>query len=88
MHYRQAISVKYLPATNTKGSRVKAYCDAGAMVMSYHQDEICPYTNCAVELCKKLGWYGVRLVGGIVKSGEYVFTIDDDDSALRVIDLR
>ena len=59
---------------------MKAYCDAGAMVMSYHQDDtICPYTNCAVELCKKLGWYGVRLVGGIVKSGEYVFTIDDDD---------
>ena len=31
----QAIVTKYLPATNTRGSRIKAYCERGAVTISY-----------------------------------------------------
>ncbi len=31
----QAILTKYLPATNTRGSRIKAMCDRGAITISY-----------------------------------------------------
>ena len=31
----QAIVTKYLPATNFKGSRIKAYCERGSITISY-----------------------------------------------------
>ena len=31
----QAITTKYLPATNTKGARIKASCEAGSVTISY-----------------------------------------------------
>ena len=31
----QAILTKYLPATNCKGSRIKASCDRGSITVSY-----------------------------------------------------
>lgn len=31
----QAIKTKYLPATNTKPSRIKAECEAGSITISY-----------------------------------------------------
>lgn len=31
----QAIVTKYLPCTNTKGSRVKAYCERGSITIDY-----------------------------------------------------
>ncbi len=34
----QAIITKYLPATNTKSSRVKATCARGSLVVSYPHD--------------------------------------------------
>lgn len=32
----QAIVTKYLPATETKGSRIKATCAAGTITLDYH----------------------------------------------------
>ena len=32
----QAITVKYLPATNTKGSRMKAICSRGSITLSFN----------------------------------------------------
>lgn len=34
----QAIVTKYLPATNFKGSRIKAYCERGSIIISYPDD--------------------------------------------------
>jgi hypothetical protein len=31
----QAILSKYIPATNTKGSRIKAYCERGSITIPY-----------------------------------------------------
>lgn len=35
----QAIITKYIPATNTKSSRVKAECERGSIVVSYDSAE-------------------------------------------------
>lgn len=34
----QAIQSKYIPATNTKGSRIKATCERGSITVSYPDD--------------------------------------------------
>lgn len=31
----QAIQTKYLPATNTRGSRIKAFCERGSITVPY-----------------------------------------------------
>jgi hypothetical protein len=35
---RQAIETKYLPATDYKGSRIKATCDRGSLTVSFNHD--------------------------------------------------
>jgi len=60
----QAITTKYLPATNTKPSRIKAECSAGSLTLSFSVcDEFIPtspaatpHERCAYALLKKLGW--------------------------------
>ena len=56
----QAIQTKYLPATNTKCSRIKAWCDAGFIIMSYDHDhdEAGAHHKVAQALVEKLGWVG------------------------------
>ena len=82
----QAIQVKYLPTTNTKGSRLKAFCDRGSITIPF------PYTNDdGAEAVKALvnkfiaqdrkeygddcqswvGWY----IKGTLKNGDDVFVI-------------
>ena len=73
----QYIETKYLPATNTKGSRIRA-------TTSYGRDEIViPYdysldieqahAKAAMQLAKKLDWTGDYAAGG--NDTGYVFTI-------------
>lgn len=84
----QAIEVKFLPVTNNKPDRLKAFCNAGHMErgISGLQDslilrDISPsMENCAKLLAENLrndlGWYQVhygRLVMGTLKNGNYVF---------------
>lgn len=63
----QAIKTQYFGATNTKGARIKATCDAGSVTVPW--DYACSVaTNhyfAARELQNKLGWddYG-PLAGG------------------------
>ena len=65
----QAIQTKFLPYTNFRPSRVKAWCDAGSIVLSWDHtlnvDE--NHAKAANALADKLGWvnpaYG-NLAGG------------------------
>ena len=70
----KAILTKYLPCTNSRGSRIKAYdCDKNSVTMSYdyalNGEE--QYKRVAIALCVKMGW-DTDLVGGGVENG-YVF---------------
>lgn len=69
----QAIVTKYLPATNTKPSRIKATSSAGSVTVSYSYDldtEGC-HRQAAQALCEKLGWAGQYVTGGL-PNGDYV----------------
>ena len=68
----KAILTKYLPATNTKPSRVKAYdCDGNSITVPYTYDDLYgnqAYINAANALKNKMGWKG-ELIGGHTKDG-------------------
>lgn len=68
----QAITTRYLPPTNHRGSRVKAQCDAGSLVVpwdySLNPDE--NHDAACAALVKHLGWdtYGAWLGGTLPQS--------------------
>jgi len=74
----KAIFTKYIPATNTKGSRIKAY-DGGKnqKTISYdnalNSEEL--HAKAAIELCKKMNWKGELISGGF--NNGYVFVFAD-----------
>lgn len=77
----QAITVKFLGPTKTKGSRYKASAAAGSVTLSTDfalngQDNA---ARAAVRLCEKFGWtkpyYGDLVCGGL-EDGSYVFVMD------------
>ena len=51
-----AITVKYLPATNTKGARVKASAGGKRSVTIGYSSEDDPFQAAAIALIKKLDW--------------------------------
>ncbi len=74
----KAIITRYVPATNTKPSRVIAEAEGGnrhvMTFASYYGDDARgsgPYRKAAEELCMKMDWDG-KLIGGGTKDG-YVF---------------
>jgi hypothetical protein len=78
----QAIQTKYFGPTNNRGSRIKAFCAAGSITISYPYElsgQAC-HRAAADTLIKKLGWiessYG-ELIGGQLKSGDYVFVFNN-----------
>ena len=84
----QAIQTKYLGPTETKGSRIKAWCDAGSITIGY------PYEysgmDCHLQAAKalqiKLGWigkaYGQLLGGALPNQGGYCFVLAPTVDAL------
>jgi hypothetical protein len=78
----QAIITKYLPATATKGSRIKATCSAGSITISYPHELSgqAVHKAAAKALIFKLGWhvngYG-GLLGGALPNGAYCFVFNN-----------
>src|SRR5688572_5297382 len=72
----RAIFTKYLPPTNVRGARVKAYDHEGnSVTISYDQglqrDEI--YALAARRLCEKMDWLGELVGGGTPEGSVFVF---------------
>jgi hypothetical protein len=70
----KAISTKYIPATDLKGSRIKAYTEGNnSIAISYplEYDGEIAHKIAAVALCRKMGWPQELIAGG-TKEG-YVF---------------
>ena len=61
----KAIMTKYLPCTNTKGSRIKAYAE-GVKPLSIGYDHAAhdPHVEAALALCRRQGWTGELIEGG------------------------
>jgi len=74
----RAITVKYLCATNTRGSRLVAKDEEGHKVilnkdLSLSNDDA--YKEAAIALCNKMGWKGT-LAGGWAKDGAVFVFVD------------
>lgn len=70
----KAIVTKYIAATNTRPSRIKASDEDGNTITIPYDHSLSHdqrYAKAAVALCEKMGW-GTNLVGGSIKNG-YVF---------------
>lgn len=81
----QAILTKYLSATNSRGSRIKATCAAGSVTIDYPHElsGMACHAAAAKALVEKMGWgfshYG-DLLGGQLPSGDYVFVFNTESS--------
>jgi len=62
----QAITTTYLPATNTRGARIKAQAWAGSVIIAYDHalNAEDAHAEAARALCEKLGWAGQYVGGG------------------------
>ncbi|MFY7925526.1 MAG: hypothetical protein ACOVN5_06925 [Aquidulcibacter sp.] len=73
--YRQSIITKYLGATNSRGSRVKASAPAGSITVPWdygaNADEM--HVRAARALIDKLGWDGTWAAGGNADHSGFVF---------------
>ena len=79
----QAITTKFLGATNTKPARIKATSGSGISVtvsFDYGLTEVQEHAQAVIALCKKLNWMdrGPFLMGG-TKDG-YCAVFADSDS--------
>ena len=78
----QAILIRYIPATNTRGFRIKASCAAGTLTIP-HPSSLsgqAAYRVAAEALATKLGWTGPHygaLIGGCLPNGGYCFVFDN-----------
>ncbi len=72
----QAIMTKYLGPTNSRGSRIKAWCDGGSVTVDYRHDLSSEgaHTEAMVALVKKLGWDKYTWYRGGINNG-YVFVV-------------
>lgn len=74
----KAIQIKYLGPTNTKGARLKAYTEAGALIesRSYEDNADVQARKLASKYIKAKGWDNCRVTGfGGLPNGDYVATI-------------
>lgn len=84
---RQAIVTKYHGPTNTRGSRITARAEAGAVTVDYDHALNAGENHlaAALRLAEKLDWKGEWFGGGL-PSGGYCFVCADHapDSAFKV----
>lgn len=76
----KAIQVRYLPATNTKGVRLKAFTAGGNQLTTsrdYELDCRDDARQAAIKLMCKLKWIGHSKIQGegVLLNGDYVFTL-------------
>lgn len=74
----QAIQVKFLAPTNSRGARLKATCDAGSVTIPFpcELSGINASREAAQTLCNKLGWVAPTyppMVGGSLPDGSDCF---------------
>jgi hypothetical protein len=77
----QAIQTKYISATNSRGSRIKAISASGVSATVSYNYELsgeAVHFEAVKALCKKLGWSG-EFISGATKHG-YSFLFKNSQS--------
>jgi len=74
----KAIQIKYLSPTNTRGSRFKAFTDAGSMIepMDYRLNPSQQARLRADKSIEKMGWPSTVSGFGSLPNDDYVATIE------------
>ena len=74
----KAIQIKYLSPTNTRGSRFKAFTDAGSMTepMDYSLEPCEQARQLADKYIQKMGWSSKVSGFGSLPNDDYVATIE------------
>lgn len=82
----QAIVTKYIPATNTKGSRVKATSWAGSVTVNYEHGLNADQNHLAAakSLAEKFGWKGSFVGGDNPDARGYTFVLVQDYCVFEV----
>jgi len=73
----KAILTKYLPCTNTKGSRIKAWTEGGNQITIPYPHELSGqdvHELAAQSLVDKMEWKNIKLYGGGIENG-YAFVM-------------
>lgn len=67
----QAIVTKFMPPTNTKGSRIKATCAAKSVTVAWvdHLNTTDNHREAIRVILQKLGWGGSWVVGSLPGGG-------------------
>jgi hypothetical protein len=76
----KAIETKYLPATNFRGSRIRAAAEGGNSVTLSYDSEFSSDANharAALELARQLAWKGRLIMGHTAKGCVFVFSTGD-----------
>jgi hypothetical protein len=75
----KTIQTKYLPATDRKPSRIKAWSENMSVIVSYDSgvSAINAFWNAANKLALKQGWSGDMIGGG--SDNGYVFVFANDE---------
>ena len=72
----KAIETKYLPATNTRGSRIKAYAEGVKSFTIPYPHELSGtacHAAAALALARRMGWKGTLVSGGKADQSGEVF---------------
>ena len=80
-----AITTKILPATNTRGTRVKATAARVGLIRAWDYELSAEQNHHAAarELWASLGWHSIGpLLGGCPGNGNYVWVMDNPASRL------
>lgn len=81
----QAIQTKFLPVTDTKDNRVKAWCNAGSITVDWDDERNVENNHAlaAQALAVKLGWtkktHGGMYGGALPGDNGYCFVFDKTD---------
>lgn len=79
---KQAIKTKYLSCTNTRGSRIKAYCEAGSVQIPYpheHNQDTAHLAAChtlqrkLADQTKNKEWNRPMIGGALPRNEGYCF---------------
>lgn len=82
----KAIKTKFLPATNNRGSRIKATAEGGErdhqVTIGYPHEFNAEqaHQQAAKALCAKMGWHGSMATGGLRDCYVHVFITTKTDS--------
>lgn len=75
----QAITTRFIPPTNTRGTRVAARCDAGRVVIAWDDAMDVPenHDRAARALLVKLGWRDAYLRGSSPDGRGYAYVCEN-----------